>query len=97
MFEAAVVFEGLRPSLFERLSTFTSNCPTPVFGPTSPCCPSGNCIFVSLLFNDLFGYLDPVSGTMIVQAIVAGIAALSLTIKTNWLKIKTFIYKHIKK
>ena len=51
----------------------------------------------SLLFNDLFGYLDPVSGTMIVQAIVAGIAALSLAIKTNWLKIKTFIYKHIKK
>ena len=51
----------------------------------------------SLLFNYLYGYLDPVSGTMIIQAIVAGIAAISVTIKTNWSKIKTFINKNSKK
>ena len=52
--------------------------------------------YFTILFSDLYGYLDPVSGTMIIQAIVAGIAALSLTIKTYWSKIKSFISRYNK-
>ena len=44
-----------------------------------------------------YAYLDPVSGTMIIQVIVAALAALSLTIKTYWAKIKIFLSKFKKK
>ena len=40
-----------------------------------------------------FAYFDPGLGSIILQGIVAGIAATSLTIKIYWQKIKSFFKK----
>lgn len=46
------------------------------------------------LFNtEAYAYLDPGLGSIILQGIVAAIAATSLTIKIYWQKIKSFFKK----
>ena len=48
-------------------------------------------IFYLLLFPRLvYAYLDPGSGSLILQLIIAFLAGLSLMIKVFWTKIKTF-------
>tara|TARA_Y100000748_G_C15324216_1_gene421327 strand:+ start:29 stop:211 length:183 start_codon:yes stop_codon:yes gene_type:complete len=53
-------------------------------------------LFIILMFFlDIgYAYLDPITGTMIIQVIVAAVAATVLTIKTYWIKIKAFIFKN---
>lgn len=36
----------------------------------------------------IFAYLDPATGTLIISAIVGGLAAAGLVIKNSWYKIK---------
>ncbi len=47
-----------------------------------------------LMFNtNAYAYLDPGLGSILLQGIIAAIAATSLTIKIYWQKIKTFFKK----
>ena len=47
-----------------------------------------------LIFNtNAYAYLDPGLGSIILQGIVAALAATSLTIKIYWQKIKQFFKK----
>ena len=48
-------------------------------------------IFVLLAFDNLFGYIDPGSGSMILQVLLAGFFASMFYIKTIYLKLKSFI------
>ena len=52
-------------------------------------------LFLSILmFNtNAYAYLDPGLGSILLQGIIAAIAATSLTIKIYWQKIKTFFKK----
>jgi len=52
-------------------------------------------LFVSILmFNtSAYAYLDPGLGGILLQGLIAAIAAASLTIKIYWQKIKTFFKK----
>lgn len=53
-------------------------------------------LFFSLIFlfnTKAYAYLDPGLGSIILQGIVAAIAATSLTIKIYWQKIKSFFKK----
>tara|TARA_B110000483_G_C17877363_1_gene420341 strand:- start:189 stop:353 length:165 start_codon:yes stop_codon:yes gene_type:complete len=46
------------------------------------------------MFNtSAYAYLDPGLGSILLQGIIVGIAAVSLTIKIYWQKIKTFFKK----
>ncbi len=56
-------------------------------------------LFLSILmFNtNAYAYLDPGLGSILLQGIIAAIAATSLTIKIYWQKIKTFFKKKEKK
>jgi hypothetical protein len=42
-------------------------------------------------------YLDPGSGSFLIQLIVAAIAGLSIAIGANWAKLKRFLNKNKKK
>ncbi len=44
-------------------------------------------LLMILTTSPAHAYLDPASGSMILQAIVAGIAAVALTLKVYWHKI----------
>ena len=50
-------------------------------------------ITLSLVSTNLFAYLDPSTGSMIVSAIVGIFASLALAIKTYWYKIKG-LFRH---
>lgn len=57
------------------------------------------CLFFSFIFmfnTHAHAYLDPGLGSIILQGIIAAIAATSLTIKIYWQKIKTFFKKRKK-
>lgn len=49
--------------------------------------------FIFFLNTNAYAYLDPGLGSIILQGIVAAIAATSLTIKIYWQKIKSFFKK----
>ena len=54
--------------------------------------------FLNLLFtSNTYAYLDPGSGSIILQAIVAAIAAGGVTIKIYWQKVKSLFKKNKKK
>lgn len=46
--------------------------------------------FMLLHANSAFAYLDPASGSMIIQAVLAGIAAISVSIGVFWRRIRSF-------
>ena len=51
---------------------------------------------ITLLSKNAYAYFDPGVGSIIIQGIIATIAATSLTIKIYWYKIKSFFKKRIK-
>ena len=54
-------------------------------------------ISVLILFlttESAFAYLDPGTGSIILQAIIGGLAACAYTIKMYWVKIKSFFYRN---
>lgn len=44
---------------------------------------------MSALPHDLFAYLDPGSGSMLLQALVGGAAAAGVTVKLFWRRLKS--------
>ena len=54
-------------------------------------------ILFFFLNSNAYAYLDPGSGSIILQAILGFIAASLATISFYWSKLKTFIYKLFKK
>ena len=46
-----------------------------------------------LITTNAYAYIDPGTGTIIIQAIVGAIAAGAVTIKIYWHKLKTFFKK----
>ena len=50
-------------------------------------------IVISLLFTKpVFAYLDPGTGSLIIQGIIAGLAMAGMAIKIYWHKLVNFIY-----
>lgn len=49
--------------------------------------------FSTMLITEAHSYIDPGTGSIILQAIIGGIAALGFTIKLYWYKIKSFFKK----
>jgi hypothetical protein len=55
-------------------------------------------VTVFFMFNtSAFAYIDPGIGSIILQAFIGAIAALSITVKIYWQKIKNFFTKNKKK
>ncbi len=50
-------------------------------------------IFFCMLNTNAYAYIDPGLGSILLQGIIAAIAATSLTIKIYWQKIKDFLKK----
>jgi len=49
-------------------------------------------ILVLIFINDIaYGYLDPGSGSLIIQVLIAGLIGLSYTIKVYWRKIVYYL------
>jgi amino acid permease len=48
-------------------------------------------ILLSLLSSDVFAYLDPSTGSMVVTAIVGLFASIALALKTYWYKLKRLL------
>jgi hypothetical protein len=49
-----------------------------------------------MFITEAHSYIDPGTGSIILQAIIGGIAALGFSIKLYWYKIKSFFKKKIK-
>jgi hypothetical protein len=52
--------------------------------------------FIFMFNTNSYAYIDPGTGSFILQAIIGALAAVSLTIKIYWQKIKTFFKKRKK-
>ena len=53
-------------------------------------------LFIALLLSSstpAWAYLDPGTGSMILQGLIAGIAVAGFTIKTYWYKLRSFFGK----
>lgn len=50
-------------------------------------------IMLLAMSQEAFAYLDPGTGSMVLQGIIAGIAVVGLTVKTYWYKIRGFFGK----
>jgi hypothetical protein len=49
-------------------------------------------IFIVLIFvNQSYAYIDPGTGSMLVQAVLAAIAAVSVSIGVFWRRIRSFL------
>ena len=53
-------------------------------------------IFILLISNNAYAYIDPGSGSIIIQAILGAIAAVGTTASIYWSKIKKFFTKNKK-
>ena len=53
-------------------------------------------IFILLISNNAHAYIDPGSGSIIIQAILGAIAAVGTTVSIYWTKIKKFFTKNKK-
>ncbi len=49
--------------------------------------------FTAILPNAAHAYLDPGTGSMIIQIIVASVAAIGIALKSFWAQIKMFFVK----
>lgn len=50
-------------------------------------------ILYALSISESQAYLDPGTGSILIQGLIAGIAAAALVIKTYWYRIKSFFSK----
>lgn len=48
-------------------------------------------IFCILFINDAAAYLDPGTGSMLLQVVLGGIAAIGVAIKLYWHKVRVFL------
>ena len=54
-------------------------------------------VFVILFNNKAFAYLDPGTGSIIVQMIIGGLVGVGIAIKVFWYRIKTALSPGFKK
>ena len=54
-------------------------------------------LFTIMFFDSAYAYLDPGSGGVIIQMIIAFIAAIGATLSFYWSKFKVFLNKLFKK
>lgn len=47
-------------------------------------------VFPLVFVNHAYGYIDPGTGSMIVQAVIAGVAMVSVSIGIFWRRIRSF-------
>ncbi len=50
-----------------------------------------------LLGSDAYAYLDPGTGSMLLQGLIAGVAAGLVIIKLYWYKVKAFLFRRSNK
>lgn len=50
-------------------------------------------LFLGLISKNAYAYLDPGSGSYLIQIIIAGLLAASFALKTFWQSIKNFFIK----
>jgi hypothetical protein len=50
-------------------------------------------ITIIILPNDVYAYLDPGSGSYLIQILVAAVAGGGLILKSQWQKIRNIFYK----
>lgn len=55
------------------------------------------CLIYILFPKKIYAYLDPGTGSLILQTIIAGLVGVSFTIKIYWKKIKAFFANHFSK
>jgi len=48
-------------------------------------------VFLLLIFTDAFAYLDPGTGSMLLQVILGGIAAVGVAVKLYWHKLRAAV------
>lgn len=55
-------------------------------------------VAIILIFSEsAYAYIDPGTGSMIVQAILAAIAAVSVSVGVFWRRLKTFFGRHLRR
>lgn len=60
-------------------------------------CLTSNIIAIFLIVTNAYAYLDPGTGSFILQAIIGFLAALSAGFLYYWTKVKNFFLKFFKK
>ena len=45
-------------------------------------------IFLGLTFSDAYAYIEPATGSIIVQAIIGALVGVGITLKIYWFKLK---------
>jgi len=60
--------------------------------------PNKNLLLVCffLIISNAHAYLDPGTGSIIIQGIIAGVLTITIAVKTYWFKIKAFFQKKTK-
>ncbi len=61
--------------------------------PVGRCMQIATAIFLIMLTQPAWAYLDPGTGSMIISAVVGLFATVGLAVKTYWYKIKAFLRK----
>lgn len=54
-------------------------------------------LFHQFLIPDAFAYIDPGTGSVVIQMIIGGLVGAGIAIKVFWFKIKTAIFQSFKK
>jgi hypothetical protein len=54
-------------------------------------------IILVLLTRPAYAYIDPGTGSMLLQGLIAAVAAAAVAIKLYWQKVKTFLFGRGKK
>ncbi|RJR19822.1 MAG: hypothetical protein C4582_09925 [Desulfobacteraceae bacterium] len=49
--------------------------------------------YLTIFIPDVFAYLDPATGSMVIQAVLAGIAAVGVSIGVFWRRLKSFFLR----
>lgn len=53
-----------------------------------------SCIFCSMIFaKEAWAYIDPATGSMLIQAVLATIAAVSVSVGVFWRRLRAFFSK----
>jgi len=53
-------------------------------------------VYFFVITSNVHAYLDPGTGSIIIQGIIAGVLTITIAVKTYWFKIKAFFQKKTK-
>tara|TARA_B110000495_G_scaffold70318_1_gene59923 strand:+ start:340 stop:540 length:201 start_codon:yes stop_codon:yes gene_type:complete len=54
-------------------------------------------ILDSFVLSNVLGYIDPGSGSLVIQMLIGALVGAGITIKIYWYKLKTFVFRLEKK